>query len=576
MKSSWKTYFQSLAGTLTAILLLVLVVAVVAAVASNKQTEIEDGSYLVVELHGDLLEYDPPGGPMSMLTGGETETLQRILDNLAKAQVDERVAGVVLKVSWSSAAGFAKTEEIRAAVHRLRASGKKVYAWAESFEAQEVPLLAACDEVFTPPTAYIQFAGFASGSTHIKQALDKLGIRADLHKIKDYKSAAEMMIREDLSEPARENREWMMEEVWTGFAGVLSQDRGLSEEQIVALMEHAVFTAEEAKEGGLVDRLLYWDEVEALLKAEGEEKLATVSQARYAEEPPEDFGLEGDKTIAVVHAQGMITGRENGVSPLFGITMGHESIVAELRRAREDEDVAAVVFRVDSQGGEALASDLMGHEVEITAAVKPVVVSMVDVAASGGYHISYRASRILADPTTVTGSIGSISGKFNLAGLYDKLGFTHDVVTKGPMAEIDSDRRDFTPEERVRFEANHWDGFNHWLRDVAEHRGMSFEEAELLAHGRVWTGRQAVDNGLVDELGDFARAVEVAKQLAGISADTAVTVAHYPEKKSLLASVLGGDTAAAARWAVWRLVREDVVETWQRLQREPGLVAAAF
>ena len=314
-----------------------------------------------------------------------------------------------------------------------------------------------------------------------------------------------------------------------------------------------------------------------MLKGEKDEELRTVFQERYAEVPPKKVGLKGDKTVAVIHAQGTITGSESGVSPLFGVTMGHETIVAELRRARQDDDVAAVVFRVDSRGGDSLASDLMGHEVEITAAAKPVVASMVDVAASGGYHIAYPASRILADPTTITGSIGSIGGKFNLAGFYDKLGIDHDRVTRGPMALMDSDLRDYTPEERARFEANHWNSFNHWLRDVAKHRGISFEEAELLAHGRVWSGRQAVANGLVDELGDLDRAVQVAKELAGIAADEGVTVVHYPEKKGLLESLFGeGDVAAAARWAVWRLLREEIATTWQQLEHEPALAAAAL
>ena len=221
----------------------------------------------------------------------------------------------------------------------------------------------------------------------------------------------------------------------------------------------------------------------------------------------------------------------------------------------------------------------MGHEVEITKAVKPVVVSMVDVAASGGYHISYRASRILADPGTITGSIGSISGKFNISGLHEKLGITHDAITKGPMALAESDQSDYTPEQRARFEDNHWDGFNDWLRDVAENRGMTFENAETLAHGRIWTGRQAVENGLIDELGDFDRAIAVAKELAEIAADETVTIAHFPEPVGVLDSLLGGGddaVAVAARWAVYRAVRHDVDETLQMLAIDPDATVRAF
>ena len=200
----------------------------------------------------------------------------------------------------------------------------------------------------------------------------------------------------------------------------------------------------------------------------------------------------------------------------------------------------------------------------------------MDVAASGGYHISYRASKIVADPMTVTGSIGSISGKFNVSEMWEKLGVTQDDVARGPNALMDSPWRDYTPEERQRFEDDHWKGFNHWLRDVAEHRGKSFDEAEKLAHGRVWSGRQAVANGLVDELGDFEHAVQVAKDLVGIPADENVTLVHFPEKKSLVQTLLSGDLAVAARWAVYRAIREDVSETWKILRRNPELLVEAF
>ncbi len=568
-----KTFLQSLGGTLAAILLLAGIGGGIAACQANKLPDVETGSWLVIDLHGGLLEYDPPGGVMSEIAGGDTETLQRILDSFAKVEVDDRIEGVILRLSWGNAMGAAKTQELRAAIADLQASGKKVYGYAESFDTRDYYLLAACDEIISPETAFIEFKGFAFTSMHVKRALEKLGIKPNLHKIKDYKSAAELVIREDMSEPARENLVWVIDDMWDVIMTDLAADRGLSEQDLLALMEHAAFQAGEALEGGLIDRVAYWDELEEMLLEEDDEELLTISHSQYAKIPAAKLGLEGDKTIAVIHGQGTIVGRENGVNPLLGLTMGHETIVRELRRAREDDDVAAIVFRVDSGGGVALDSDLMGHEVELTAAVKPVVVSMVDVAASGGYHIAYRASRILADPLSITGSIGSISGKFNMAGLYDKMGITYDHVTRGPMALWDSDLRDYTPEERARFEEDHWNGFNHWLRDVAEHRGMSFEEAELLAHGRVWTGSQAVDNGLIDEIGGLSEAIDTAKRLADIPSEESVTVAHFPEKKGLIEGLLAGDRAAAtaARWLVHRIVRDDVADTLELLQVHPAV-----
>lgn len=545
---------------------------------AGKQPAIEDRSWLIVEMYGDLLEYDPPGGIMSQLVDSDVETLQRILDNLEKAAVDDRIEGVIFKVAAGNSVGTAMLQEIRGAIRRVQDTDKKVLVWAESFDRQDYLLLAACDEVLVPPTAYIGFTGFSSETLHVKRAFDKLGIKPNIHKIKDYKSAAETVIREDMSEPAREMRGWIMDEMWETLLETLAADRGFDEEKIVELMQHAYFTADEALDSGLIDRIAYWDELETELKGADEDALRSVSQGRYADVLRSKLDLDGDKKIAVIHAQGIIIGRRNDVNPLLGLTMGHESIIAEFRRARLDEDVAAIVFRVNSRGGDALGSDLMGHEVEITVGVKPVVVSMVNVAASGGYHISYRASKIVADPMTITGSIGSISGKFNMKGFYEKLGITFDHVERGPMATIESDLRDFTPEERARFEENHWNGFNDWLRDVAEHRDMSFEDAEKLAHGRVWTGRQAVANGLVDEIGDLKHAIELAGQLAGIPADEQVTVEHFPKQKGLLESLMSGDNAAAtaAHWIVYRTIREDVAETLDFVVQHPDLAVQAF
>jgi protease-4 len=541
---------------------LVLTTAVTVAVLVTSGPDVDEGSWLVVDLRDDLMEYDPPADLLSKVTGSSSGTLQGVLDGLAKAAVDERVAGVILKLGSGTAPGGASVQELRAGVGKVRDHGKRVVAWAESLGATGVHLTGACDLVAMCPTGSVVFTGSRVSSMHVKQLFEKLGIRPNLHKIKAYKSAAEMFTRTEMSEPAEENRRWLLEEAWRMRGDDLREELGLGAEDVERLMRHALFTGEQAKAEGFVDELWYWDDLESALKAEGEDELPTISLAEYREVDPADVGLEGDKIIAVVHAQGMIGGRKNGVNPVLGVMMGHESVNAELRRVQEDEDVAAVVFRIDSPGGSALTSDLIGHQVEVLAQSKPVVASMVDVAASGGYHIAYRASKIVASPMTVTGSIGSISGKFNMKGLYDKIGITHDGISKGPMAEMYSPTRDFTPDERARFEENHWASFDAWLTDVAEHRGMSFEQAEQLAHGRVWSGRQAVENGLVDELGGFDRAVELAKELAGIPVGERVTIVHYPKKKSLVEMLLGGDEdrTALAQWFLYRAIRADLGE----------------
>jgi protease-4 len=314
-------------------------------------------------------------------------------------------------------------------------------------------------------------------------------------------------------------------------------------------------------EAGLIDGVAYWSDLKARLKGDRDD-FESVSQADYAKYEPKDVGLGGKKKIAVVHAYGMIGGRESRIDPGLGMIMGHETVTAQLRKAAEDDDVAAIVFRVDSNGGESLASDIIGHEVARIAETKPVIVSMIDVAASGGYSISYRATKMVADPMTITGSIGSITGKFNMRGMWNKLGVTFDSVEKGPNALLNSGVDDYTPEQREMVEANHWDGVNRWMADIAEHRGMSFEKLESLAHGRVWTGRQAKENGLIDEVGGLTRAVELAKEEAGVSADEAVTLDHYPKQRGLVAMITGGDSPTSiASWLVYRFIHRDLAAT---------------
>ncbi|MBU8871751.1 MAG: S49 family peptidase, partial [Gemmatimonadales bacterium] len=280
-------------------------------------------------------------------------------------------------------------------------------------------------------------------------------------------------------------------------------------------------------------------------------------------EDPADLDLKGDKKIAVIHAQGNIGGRKNAVNPVLGLMMGHETIVNELLRAEADEDVAAIVLRVDSGGGDSLTSDIISHAVQKVSRTKPVIISMVDVAASGGYSVSYRATKIMANPLTTTGSIGSISGKFDMSGLFEKIGITTDTVAKGPNATLMASDRSFTEEEYKRFSEDHWAGFRNWMDNVAIHRGIAPADIDSLCMGRVWTGRQAVQNKLVDALGGQHEAVELAKAEAGLAVNEQVTLWHLPEKQDMLTSLLGGEEEAsrAVSWSLYRSFRLEATQS---------------
>jgi protease-4 len=543
-----KTFLRTLLAVITAIVLFLIVIVIIVAISTReKAPDIEDNSYLLITLETGLKEY-PPQKELPNILEGDVESLHRVLENLRKAAVDDRIDGIIFKIDGYSDYP-ANIEEIRYAIDECKNAGKKVYAYSTMMNRGAYFLAAACDSIFVPPSCYFNFTGFSASAPFIKGTLEKMGIQAELSKIKDYKSAAEILLEDKWTEPARENREWLLEERWNTFVEVVGNDRGLTEEQLTNAMQYALFSGEPDNliEYGLIDGVAYWDEIKLRLNLdeieddEYEENERLVTSATYANVDPEDLDLEGDKKIAVVHAEGSIFGKKSGYDPLWGQTMGYETINKNLRNALEDEDVAAIVFRINSGGGDGMVSDIICRQIEIITKKKPVVISMVGVAASGGYEIAYKGSKLLANRSTYTGSIGSISGKFVMKELYNKLGITMDFISRGPNALIYSDYHNFTEEQWERFTENHWVHFNVWLADVAKYRGMTFEEAELLAHGRVWTGEQAAENGLIDEVGGLMQAVSVAKLLAEIPEDEMVTLTHYPEKKSFSEMLMSED-----------------------------------
>lgn len=563
-----------LASVLGSLIILSLVLGIVAW-RLDSGTEIEKHSWLHLDLYGALPEYDPPAGLAGALGGG-TQTLQSVLTNLEMAAVDKRIEGVVLQLSAAQGAGNAKLEEIRGAVQRVRDAGKPVLAYADNIDLKVIYTAAACDSFFCPPPAYVQCVGLDRAVPHVKEGLAKLGISPQVSALKEYKAAAQIFTRNEITPEARANAEWIMSDVMQMYMAAITDGRGVTEEQINGWMQHAMFTAVEAQQMGIVDRVVYWQELSARFKPDGDDYPRLVSGQRYAEEDPDDLDLGGDKKIAVIHAQGNIGGRENAVNPMLGVMMGHETINRELERALRDEDVVAIVLRVDSGGGESLASDLMGHKVELVSREKPVVISMVDVAASGGYMMSYRANYILADPMTITGSIGSISAKFDMSGFNEKVGLEHSHVTLGANARLMDSGRPFSAEEYELFHNRHQESFQEWIDDVARARNLTVAEVESLAMGRVWTGRQAVTNGLIDEVGGLYEAVAAARRLAEVDDDTETGLWHLPEKQDLISSVLGNgsdDLSAAARWMIYSSVRQDmqlirhslVSENWQTI-----------
>lgn len=572
-----KEFVKMVLATITALIVLVMFVffvmtGLVATQLAGGKTEVKDGTWLVMDIYGDIPSYNPPDDIMAAIFGRDYETLDRMLSNLDKAAIDDRIEGVLLKISASNSLGSASYEELRGKIRKAQDAGKKVYAYSDNLNRPTLFLASACDSIFVPLGMDMTLTGMGGTLMYWKGLLEKLDIHPNIHRIAEYKSAAEPVLRKDMSPEAREMYGWLLDDLWGAQTAAIAEGRGMSEAELTSLMERAMFTAPEAKEAGIVDDIRYWSDLLGSLKDDEEEKLPTITSGKYAEVSPASLGKKGKKKIAVVHAQGMIGGRTSRIDPMLGLVMGHESVSQDLRRVRKDDNIAAVVFRISSNGGESLASDLISHEVELLADEKPVVSSMVDVAASGGYMIAYRATKIVADPMTITGSIGSINGKMNVAGVYNKVGITFDRVSKGPNAFLWSEFSDFTPEQRKLVESNHWNGFNLWLEDVSEKRGIELPKLKKLAMGRVWTGRQAVDNGLIDSAGGLEDAITAAKELAGIPADEEVTIVNYPRKRSLFEMITSGDAPKVAlRWCLYRFIHEDLAASMKMLMENPAV-----
>jgi protease-4 len=519
---------------------------------------VEKGSYLVVDVYGDIPPYDAPESISSSIFGHE-ETLTRMLENLEKAAADKRISGVIMKISDANSLGMADMGDLRGAIARVQKAGKEVLAFSDGLDRNTLYLASACDSIFMPEIADVSFTGMGETNVFAKGTLQKLGVHQNLHKIKDYKTAAELLQRDNMSPEAKEMANWMINEVWDVELGAISRDRGIDVDSLETCMQQALFTAPQAKAAGLIDGLLYWDQLEDRL---GGDDFESVDEDTYGDVTRAEAGIHGKHRVAVVHAYGDIGGRESKSGGLSGTVMGHETVIADLRDAEEDDNARAIIFRVDSPGGESLASELIAREVARIAKKKPVIVSMGNVAASGGYAISYRGTKIVADSLTITGSIGSIFGKMNVAGLWNKAGVTFDSVTRGPNALFFSEFTDFDAEQWKRVESYHNASFDLWLNQISQARKIPLDQLRQISEGRVWTGRQAVANHLIDDAGGWQRAVEIAKQEAKLPADDPLIFDHYPKKIGIIALLSSGKAPITiARLVVSRWMHTDFAET---------------
>ena len=513
----------------------------------GREPAVDSNSTLVLQVGGDLSEV-APADVVGYLRGVRVPTVRSVIDNLRKAKVDSRVRGVILKPTTFSSPFWAKVQEIRDAVIDFRKSGKPVYAYLEYGGDREYYLATAADKVFLMPSAPLDLTGVATYELFLRGTLDKIGAYPDLHHVGEYKTAVNTFTQKSYTPTHKEMDESLTRDLYEQIVRGIADGRKKPEAEIRARFDDGPFLPEDALNAGLIDDVAYEDQVDEKLRAgEHRERLDADDYARVS---LKSLGLNRGPRIAVVYANGAITSGRSGYDPINGAVVGSDTLIEHIRQARKDSQVRAIVLRVDSPGGSAAASDAVWRELMITRqerADRPLVVSMSDLAASGGYYIAMPAQVIVAEPSTLTGSIGIFGGKVVTGGVYGKLGANIQSTSVGRHAEINSPARPYNAEELKKLQEQLQAFYDQFVEKVAEARHTTPEKIDAIAQGRVWTGQQAKQNKLVDELGGLDHAIAIAKQRAKIAADADVEIQIFPAPKSfyeLVSDTINGTSSS--------------------------------
>lgn len=491
---------------------------------------------LLFDVPSQVDEGPPPPTLSFNLLRRDRPTFHDLLFAVRNAADDRSVAGLVLHVDrldW----GWARIYEMCDAVRAFRESGKPVYASLNGGGEKEYLLAAAAGTLAMPPVSTLQLDGLSASAMFMHGAYDKLGIRPNFAHVGRYKSAVEQYTRDSLSPDARAAMESLLDDAFSLLVDSLASARGLPRDSVRRLIDDGPYTARDAHQRGLLDTLLSEAELDSLASHTGTLRHPTASFSRYAQEG----GTGAGEHIALVVAEGEIVDGRSREGAFGGRSVGDRTLVEALQEIRDRRNIRAVVLRIDSPGGSGDASDAVWQELRRLRRTRPIIVSMGDVAASGGYYLACAGDAIVAGPATITGSIGVFGGKLNILGLYRKLGLNIETVSRGKHAEMLSPFRDFDAEEMDRYQKSLNQFYRVFLSRVAEGRGMDAAQVDSVGQGRVWSGLAARKSGLVDEFGGLNEAFEMARKRANISADADIVVDVYPRpRRSFVQRWLGG------------------------------------
>jgi protease IV len=497
---------------------------------------VADRSTLVLRPGGELHEV-LPNDLLQLVGRTDAKTVRGYVDALRRAKIDKRIAAVLLAPREIESPFWAKVQELREAVIDFKRSGKPVYAFLEYGGDREYYLATAADKIYLVPSSTLDLTGVATYELFLRGTLDWVGTYPDFLHIGDYKTAINTLTEKTFTPAHKEMTASLNRDHFEQLVRGIADGRRKSEAEVRAAIDQGPLLPENALHMGLVDDLAYEDELDDLVEpVGGPGRLRLVESDDYAGVTWQSLGVRPRSKIAVLNAVGAITSGRGGYDPVNGNVIGSDSLVKQIREIRADRSIRAIVLRVDSPGGGSTASDVIWRELMISKSgdqARPLIVSMSDLAASGGYYLAMAGDVIVAQPGTLTGSIGIYTGKFVTGGTLGKVGANVESVSHGRHAEIHSPDRPFNNEERGKVMESMQAFYDQFVEKVADARHTTPEKIDQVAQGRVWTGRQAKQVGLVDQLGGLMDAIAIAKQRAHIAADEEVEIAVYPPRRSL-------------------------------------------
>jgi len=505
------------------------------AVLLDKEPYVAKNSYLTCNIWGSIPEYTVSDALDEYFVGRVTD-MAKLRRGFKMAAIDARIKGIIIRIGFVQA-GFAKLQELQQLISEFRSSGKKVFAFLDIATTRDYFLASACDSIYLQPGGALILTGFAAEVSFYKGLLNKIGVEADFEHVGKYKSYPEPYTRQEMSAPMREVIDDILDNRYKRVVNTIAVNRNISVQNVEHFINEITgFTGAEALKNGLIDGLRYESELSGILNP-NEPNLSEISLLRYTDINPHDLGLETGSKFALIYCSGSITGGEDGDDPIFGTTVGANRVIRNIESAARSRSIKAIILRIDSPGGSGLASEKIWNSVKEASKEKPVIASISDLGASGGYYIAIGADTIVAQPSSLIGSIGVFIGKFSMEGLYQKLGISIESIQKGKNARMFSLAKTFSPGERAVVRKLIEDTYQDFVMRVAESRRQPYDQIDNIAQGRVWTGERGFALGLVDTLGGLQTAINIAKRRVKLDEEEDVQLIFYPKRKSLFGSL---------------------------------------